>query len=115
MPACRRISRKWLVVPVLLLVVSASASADGENEAVIRKHFKTAVDCLEIGDYKGCENALNKVLELKPTSGLALELREKTGYRFFIKLLARKPMDVLAREFLANGRNNLFLGLVYGV
>lgn len=97
----RMLCEKQLVLLVVLFILSVTRVAAGADEDAIRKHFKTAVDSMGTGDYEECERALNKVLELKPTSSLALELREMAGYRFFIKLLSRKPLDVLAREFLS--------------
>jgi hypothetical protein len=102
-------------VVMAAVAVSAGRAFGGEEthpkEAQIREHFKKAQDSFEKGDLKACEEALKKVLELKPSSKLALELREEAGYRFFMKVLAKKPLDEMARDFLRLAEREVLAGL----
>ena len=61
----RVLSWRWSIAPFLILLILAPGGAAVANEAVVRQEFDTAVECLQTGDYKGCETALNKVLELR--------------------------------------------------
>lgn len=98
MLAYERFSKMWLVVPILFLALPVLGAVD---EDFIRERFKEAVDALEMGDDEACQRAMNEIMKSKPTTDLALELRDQAGYKFFMRLLAKKPLDVLAREFLA--------------
>jgi HEAT repeat protein/CheY-like chemotaxis protein len=76
-----------LLLPVIIPVLTNTLRAEGEDEK-IRSLWAQGVEFFEQARYEEAFDKFNECLAARPSSQMALELREAAGYAFFVKALA---------------------------
>ncbi len=77
-------------------LAAGAREADKDKSAAMRKHFIKAVDAFRNAEYDSAAKALEKVLELNPSSADALELRDLAKVRFYLQAMRKGPSQMRA-------------------
>lgn len=81
--------------------LTALAQEEPEKEKEIRELFRQGKSAFDEGRYEDATKLFEKVLALRPSSKLALELRKEAGFQFFVQGLAKEgDLGFIMRKFL---------------
>src|SRR3990172_3048574 len=101
MPVRSRTSQFLPVLAILLSGFFFAQVALGQGADEIRQAYRDGIDAFEEGRYTDAQHSFEKVLSLRPSHELALEMREEAGYQLFVQMLSRQDdLATIARKLL---------------